>query len=345
MTNRLMTNKRLSIAAMTALIVTAVAGTAAVDNFATSAHAQTKTVIKLGWTTSDSAQDPYAIGARAYKTALEAASKGSIDVQLFPNRQLGDEKPMLEGLRFGTVDAAIITNAVVAQIEPGFQLNDLPFLYSSEPQAHKVLDGSVGAELTKRLASKGITLLGYMEGGFRNMINNKKPVQTPADVTGVKYRVMQNPVFIDMFSSLGGSAVPMAWSETFTAVQQGTIDGLEIPLAVIDASKYFEVTKYLSLTNHTYSAIELLISNRTMEKLTADQRKAVVEAARIAVVEQRKASGENARQMVGVLQGKGMKVNNISDPAAFRKSVAPVYEKFKVSIGAELMATALEQVK
>jgi tripartite ATP-independent transporter DctP family solute receptor len=306
---------------------------------------QGKTVIKLGWTTGDGAQDPYAIGARAFKTAVEAKSKGTIEVQLFPNRQLGDEKPMVEGLRFGTVDAAVITNSVVAQVEPAFQLNDLPFLYSTEAQAHKVLDGKIGAELAKKLEAKGVVVLGYMEGGFRNMINNKHPVQKPDDVKGVKYRVMQNPLFIDMFNSLGGSAVPMAWGETFTAVQQGTIDGLEVPIAVIDQSKLFEVTKYLSLTNHTYSVNELLISKRTFDKLSADQKKAVTEAARQAVAEQRKVNGENAKQMVVGLQGKGMKVNTIGDPAAFRQKVAPVYEKFRNSIGSDLLNAALAEVK
>jgi TRAP-type transport system periplasmic protein len=311
----------------------------------TPALAQQKSVIKIGWTTSDSPGDPYASGAHAFKRAVEANSKGSIEVQLFPNRQLGDEKPMLEGLRFGTVDAAIITNAVVAQIEPAFQLNDLPFLYASEAQAHRVLDGKIGQELAKRLEGKGILMLASMEGGFRNMINNKKPVTTPGDVTGVKYRVMQNPVFIDMFNSMGGSAVPMAWGETFTAVQQGTIDGLEIPLAVIDASKYFEVTKFLSLTNHTYSAIHLLVSKRSFEKLNADQRKAVLEAARQSLSEQRKSSADNARQLVATLQSKGMKVNTIGDPTAFRKAVAPVYEKFRTSIGADLLNATLDEVK
>lgn len=312
---------------------------------APAAFAQQKAVIKLGWATADSPQDPSAVGAHAFKKALEATSKGSIEVQLFPNRQLGDEKPMMEGMRFGTVDAAIITNAVVAQLEPGFQLNDLPFLYASEAQARKVLDGSVGAELGKRLEAKGITVLGFMEAGFRNMINNKKPVRTPADVAGVKYRVMQNPVFIDMFQSLGGSAVPMAWGETFTAVQQGAIDGLELPLAFIDSLKVYEVTKYLSQTNHTYTTLELLIGNRALARLSAEQRAAVKQAAVQAVAEQRKASLENAQQMVTVLRGKGMQVNTVDDPAAFRKAVAPVYEKFRGSIGPDLLSAALDQVK
>ena len=312
---------------------------------ATPALAQSKHVIKIGWVTPDSPQDPYATGARTFKQAIERQSNGRIEVQLFPNRQLGDEKPMLEGLRFGTVDAAVITNAVIAQIEPAFQVNDLPFLYANEAQAHKVLDGKVGQTLAKKLEAKGVISLGFMEGGFRHMINNVRPVTKPEDVKGVKYRVMQNPVFIDMFSSLGGNAVPMAWGETFTAVQQGTIDGLEIPIAVIDSSKYNEVSKFLSLTNHTYSMIGLLISKKSLDKLPPDLQAAVREAGRTAVGAQRQAAGANARQLVDALARKGMKVNPVGDVAPFRASVKPVYDKFRNSIGAETMNEVLAAVK
>lgn len=304
-----------------------------------------KTTLKIGWTTADGATDPYAIGARAFKEEVEKRSGGRMEVQLFPNRQLGDEKDMLEGMRFGTVDAGVITNAVIANVEPSFQINDMPFLYASEAQAHKVLDGPIGEQLAKKLAAKGVYVLGFMEGGFRNMINNRKPVAEPADVSGVKYRVMQNPVFIDMFSSLGGSAVPMAWGETFTAVQQGTIDGLEIPIAVINANKFNEVTKYLSLTNHTYSAIPLLVSKRSFDKLPDDLKKIVREAGTAATAAQRKASGENVQKLVADLKAKGMQVNEIKDAAAFRQSVKPVYDKFRASIGPDLMDQALKAVQ
>lgn len=309
------------------------------------AGAQSPTVIKLGWTTSDGAQDPYAVGARAFKTAVERDSRGRIEVQLFPNRALGDERQMLEGMRFGTVDAGIITNAVIAQLEPAFSINDLPFLYATEAQAHKVLDGEIGRELASKLAGKGIVVLGFMEGGFRNMINNRRPVTVPADVKGVKYRVMQNPVFIDMFNSLGGSAVPMAWGETFTAVQQGTIDGLEIPLAVIDANKYYEVTRYLSLTNHTYSAIGLVMSKRTLDRLPADLREAVQTAARSATAIQRQVAAADAQKTLGTLEKNGMTINAVKDVAAFRDSVKPVYDKFRQSGQAPLLDKALAAVK
>ncbi|MDP2033475.1 MAG: TRAP transporter substrate-binding protein [Polaromonas sp.] len=325
-----------TLLALTASVCLSISGTAS---------AQTPTVIKLGWTTSDGAQDPYASGARAFQSAVERETRGSVKVQLFPNRQLGDERQMMEGMRFGTVDAGVITNAVIAQLEPAFSVNDLPFLFANEAQAHKVLDGAVGAELARRLATKSIVVLGYMEGGFRNMINNKRPVNTPGDVAGVKYRVMQNPVFIDMFNSMGGSAVPMAWGETFTAVQQGTIDGLEIPLAVIDANKYSDVTKFLSLTNHTYSMIGLLISKRTMDKLTPEQRAAVVNAAKSATAIQRQVSLADAKATLGKLEKNGMKINTVSDVGAFRKSVSPVYDKFRKSDAGPLLEQVLASVK
>ena len=233
----------------------------------------------------------------------------------------------------------------IAQIEPAFQIKDLPFLYSSEMQAQKVLDGKLGEELAGMLAKKNILLLGYMEGGFRQMINNKKPVGVPDDVKGVKYRVMQNPIYIEMFNSLGGAAVPMAWGETFTAVQQGTIDGLEIPIAVIDGSKMYEVTKFLSLTNHTYSVIELIISKRTFDKLTPDQKKAVTEAGKVATAQQRATSAANEKALLSGLEQKGMKVNSVGDVSAFRKAVQPIYDKARKDVGDPLINQALDAVK
>lgn len=308
------------------------------------AFAQT-TVIKLGWTTSDGATDPYAVGARAFKELIEANSGGRLEVQLFPNRQLGDEKPMVDGMRLGTVDAGIITNAVVAQVEASFQLNDLPFLFENEEQAAAVLDGPVGGKLAANLESKGIKVLGFMEGGFRHMINNVRPVEKPDDVQGVKYRVMQNPVFIGMFSSLGGNAVPMAWGETFTAVQQGAIDGLEIPLAVIDQNKYFEVTRYLSLTNHTYSAIPLLVSKRFFDRLPEDLQQVVAEAGVEATARQREATRAVTQELVASLEAAGMTVNYVEDFAPFRQAVANVYEQFRGSIGSDLLDEALAAVQ
>lgn len=302
------------------------------------------TDLKLAWLTADSDTDPYAIAAHAFKDSLESKLSGDVTVSLFPNRQLGDDKEILEGLRFGTIDMGIITNAVVANLDPSFQLLDLPFLFSDSAQAHRVLDGQVGVQLANNLEDKGIYSLGIAEGGFRNMINNVRPVYSPADVQGVKYRTMQSPVFIEMFSSLGGNPVPMAWGEVFTAMQQGTIDGLEIPSAVVKSNNYADVTGYLSQTRHTYSAIHLLMSKRKFDQLPEEVQNAIIEAGEEAVITQREAVGIIEQQVLSDLEAAGMEINEINNPAEFRNLVAPVYAEFEGTIGTELLNTALQEV-
>lgn len=317
------------------------AGFAIIGGAQSAAPAQGRTVLRVGWPTGDGAQDPYAIAARFFKEEAEKLSNNRIEVQLFPNRALGDERPMLDGLRLGTVDMAVITNAVIAQIEPAFQINDMPFLFPDEASAQRGLDGAMGQSLAQRLERRGVVNLGYMEGGFRQMVNNVRPIARPADVRGVKFRVLQSPIYIGMYTALGGTAVPMAWGETFTAVQQGTIDGLEIPLAVIAANRYDEVTKYLSITNHIYSMIGLLIGKRILDRLPADLRDVVRAAGTAATARQRAASLANAREITEALRGKGMQVNPVADPAEFRHAVLPMYETFRGAIGAEIVQQAL----
>lgn len=310
-----------------------------------SSGASAQVDLRIGWTTSDGETDPYAIVAREFAAALEDAAPGEFSVSYFPNNQLGDERQMLEALGFGTLDIGIITNAVIANVESAFQLNDMPFLYASEGQAHAVLDGDIGQGLLDRLSGHGIVGLGFAEGGFRHMINNSRPVTTPADVTGVKYRVMQNPVFIEMFQSLGGNAVPMAWGEVYTAVQQGTIDGLEIPVAVIENNNFADVVNYLSLTRHTYSALGVLMAQGAFDRLPTDQQEAVRLAATTAIERQREAVAANTAAIIASLEAKGMRVNEVEDPAQFRSLVLPVYDQFRDGIGAELLDRALAAVE
>ncbi|MGE3917477.1 MAG: TRAP transporter substrate-binding protein, partial [Hyphomicrobiaceae bacterium] len=203
----------------------------------------------------------------------------------------------------------------------------------------------IGEELSKQLTAKGVIHLGFMEGGFRNMINNKRPVAAPEDVGGVKYRTMQNPVYIEMFKSLGGNPVPMAWGEVFTAVQQGALDGLEIPSAIIESAKMYEVTKYMSLTKHTYSVIHLMVSKKVFDKLSPELQAAMSKAGKSATIEQRKQAAANEVKVIETLKSKGLAVNEVSDPAKFRASVAPVYARFKASIGGDLLDRTLAAVK
>jgi len=308
-------------------------------------RAQAKPVLRIGWTSGDGATDPYAVGAREFQKALAAKVGDAIDVQMFPNRAIGDERPLVDGMRLGTVDMGVITNAVIAQVEQAFQVNDMPFLYSSEAQAQRVLDGNVGNLLREKLEAKGIVPLGYMEGGFRHMINNVRPVAKPEDLRGIKFRVLQSPINIEMYRSLGGNAVPMAWGETFSAVQQGAIDGLEVPLGIIDQNKLYEVTKYLSLTGHIYSMIGLLISKRSLDRLAPPLKAAVIAAGAEATQAQRRFNATAQGTFLASLRGHGMQVHEVPDKAAFRRGVLPMYESFRGQIGADVIRDALAAVQ
>lgn len=312
---------------------------------ATAHNAVAETKLRMGWTTSEGERDPYAITARNIAAELEKRMPGKFKASMFPNNQLGDEKQMMEGLSFGTLDLGVITNAGIANVYPAFQLNDMPFIYPSKAAAHEVLDGEVGQELFKTMQGKGVVGLGFSEGGYRHMINNVRPITAPADVTGVKFRVQPNPVFLGMFKSLGGNAIPMAWGETFTAVQQGTIDGLEAPLAVIAANKYADITKYLSLTSHTYSGLGVLVSDRFYKKLTDEEKVLFQDAVTAAIKDQRQQVQANEEVLIEQLKASGMQVNEVADVAVFSDKVTPVYEEFRQAIGGDLLDKARAQAQ
>lgn len=324
-------------------LVALTAGFAMMTALPLSASAEEVT-IKVGWATTDSETDAYAYAAREFKKILNEAKPGRFDVQLFPNRQLGDEKEMVQGMQLGTVDAALITNSIVGNVVPQFQINDLPFLYVSSEQAHKTLDGPMGDKLFDLLAEKKMVGLSFCESGFRNMINNKRPVAAPQDVEGVKYRVMESPIFIGMYNNLGGSAVPMAWGDVFTAVQQGAVDGLEIPTWVIDAAKLYEVTEYLSLTKHVYTATPFIMSERLFGSLPQDEQTLVKQAAQTACERQRVFNAEQEQAIIAKLQENGMEVNDVSDPQSFQAKMQPVYDDYRPKIGAEFMDAWMESL-
>lgn len=302
------------------------------------------TTIRLGWTTSDSAVDPYAIAAHYFQEELEAAAPGQFDVKFFPSNQLGNDKEMLQGMQMGTLDAGVITGTQVGTIEPAFQLTDLPFLFANKQQAHSVLDGDVGQELLQRMEAKGIVGLGFAEAGFRHAINNQRPITKPEEFKGLKLRVQPSSLFLTSFKALGANPVALPWSDAFTAVQQGTVDGLEIPLAVIFANKFAGEVRYLSLTNHTYNALPLLMSKRAFNRLGAEKQAVVKAAARKAIERQRATVEQNELNLLERISAEGMKVNEVADVAAFRDAVKPVYAEYRSSIGAELFDRALGQV-
>ena len=287
-------------------------------------------VYRLGHVVNE--KDGFHVAAKKFKELVEKRSHGRIKIQIYPNAQLGDERTLLEGLQMGSVDFAVITSGPISNFAPKFAVVDMPFLFKDAKTAYKVLDGPIGKDLLKELEKANLKGLAFAERGFRNLTNNKRLVYKPTDVKGLKIRVMQNPVYVDTFRALGANAVPMAWGDCLTALQQGTIDGQENPINVIYAFKIYETQKYLALTRHTYAPAVIMMGLNLWKQFSPTDQKLLVQCAQDAADYERAwDNGQESRQL-SFIKSKGMIVTK-PDIAAFRKAVSPVYDKYRPKFG------------
>ena len=289
-----------------------------------------KTVIKLGHIAEVS--HPYAQGADHFAKLVAEKSGGDIEVQVFPSSQLGGQKDMIEGLVYGTIDMCLTGTAVLGQFQPKISIFDLPFLFKDRDHVYKSLD-TVGMELGKELEPRGLKLLGYMENGIRHLTNNVREVKSPADMDGLKIRVMSNKIYIETIKALGGSPTPMAFGELYSAMQQGTVDGQENPSAHIYTKRFFEVQDYASLTAHAYAPEPVLISMITWNRLSDAQKAIIQEAATEAVTWQRELSTQQDNEYWDKIKATGkIKVTEV-DRVPFMKATMPVWQQFADVVG------------
>ncbi len=277
-------------------------------------------------------KDGFHIAALKFKELVEARTKGAVKVEVFPNASLGDERTLIEGMQIGTIAMGVITNGPVANFLPEIAAFEMPFMFASPEEAYKVLDGPVGQKVLAKLDAINLKGLAYAERGFRNLTNSKKVVKTPADMAGLKIRVMENPVYIDTFKTLGTNAVPMAWTEALTALQQGTIDGQENPVNVIYSFKLNETQKYLTMTKHSYAPALFLMSKKVFGSFNKETQDILVKAAQEAAVHERKWNAEQMTEQLKALKEKGMQITE-PDTAAFQAAVKPVYDKYGPKFG------------
>jgi tripartite ATP-independent transporter DctP family solute receptor len=286
-------------------------------------------------------QDAFHLAATKFKELTEKYTNGEVKVTIFPNAVLGDERTLLERMKMGIVDAGIITSGPFVNFVPQFGVVDMPFLFRDSEHAYKVLDGPIGDKLFADLEPQGWKGLAWAERGFRNLTNNKRPINKPEDVAGLKIRLMQNPIYVDSFKALGANAVPMAWTEALTALQQHTIDGQENPLNVIVSFKLYESQKYLAITRHAYAPAPIIMSMMTWKKLTPAQQTAVLKAAREAAQYERDYDNQNEAGWLKELADKGMVITK-PDLSAFLKAVKPVYDAYSDKFGKDLINAILE---
>lgn len=298
--------------------------TLAVSLMAGSAAAAT--VIKLGTTVNE--QDSFQVAAVKFAELVKERTKGEYVIEIYPNAALGDERTMLEGMQMGTMDMGIITSGPFVNFVPEFGVLDLPFIFSNKEHAYAVLDGELGQAILAKLDDVGITGLAYAERGFRNLTNSVRPVASAADIKGLKVRVMENEVYTNTFKALGVNAVPMAWTETLTALQQGTIEGQENPVNVIHAFKLWESQKYVTMTRHAYAAALFTMSKRLFDKLPAAVQTVMRESAQEAAVYERAWVAANEARQMEDLKKNGMQIVENPDLASFKASVQSVYAKY-----------------
>lgn len=278
---------------------------------------------------------PQGQGAQKFAELVAAKSGGKIKVRLFPGGTLGGDLQTVSALQGGTVEMTVLNAGLLSGQVKDFGALDLPFLFDNAKEADAVVDGPFGKKLFDKLQEKGLIGLGYWDLGFRNLTNNKRPVAKLEDIQGLKVRVVQSPVYIDLFNTLGANAVPMPFPEVYTALEQKAIDGQENPVTTILSSKFNEVQKYLTLTRHIYNPQALIFSKKIWDQLSPAERKLISEAAQEAQSYQRKLSRDKEALALEQLKKSGMQVNELpaSELAKIRAKVKPVVDKYGHDFG------------
>jgi tripartite ATP-independent transporter DctP family solute receptor len=267
---------------------------------------------------------------------LRDRTGGQVRMDVFPDRQLGEERELVEGLQLGTVDMTAVSTGPLVSFVPQVGVLDLPFLFQDSAHAYRVLDGEIGRDILGRFAGRGIQGLAYWENGWRHL-TSRNPVSTPADMRGMKLRTMQNPVHIQAFRNLGAAPVPMVWGEVFTSLGQGVIDGQENPLGVIALNSLWEVQRHVALTRHLYGPHLVLFSKVRWDRLPATARDAINAMMPEVTAWQRAEVTRIDAEAANTLRARGMTVSEV-DIRPFQAAVQQTYAQFRDRFDPALVA-------
>ncbi len=270
-----------------------------------------------------------------FKNLVEAEDP-SVSVTLFPAGQLGGERELIEATKLGTIQMSMVSAAISGYFKEA-QVLDIPYLFDSAPVAWKVMDGWFGREMADECLKKtGMRVLAYGETGFRNFTSSRALIKSPTEMKGMKIRVMESPVYVNMMKALGAAPTPIPWPETYTALQQKTVDGQENPVSVIMQAKFFEVQKYLTLDGHSYGVDFILINDKFYQSLPKETQQTIKKAAIAAGWAGRSIQQINSAIGVSQLKEKGMQVYkpNQKELAMFRDATQkPVIEYIESQVG------------
>ena len=268
---------------------------------------------------------------------LEAATNGRISVQMFPSMQLGGEKEMIEQCQVGALQIARISVGALGPVIDELNVFNMPFIFRDEAHMRKVIDGPIGTELLDKISANPQTrlvALGWMDAGTRNVYANK-PVTKPADLKGMKVRMMGNPIFVETMNAMGGNGVAMGFNELYSAMQTGVVDGAENNEPTVLAQNHYQVAKIYSLTGHLIIPEMFVFSKVSWDKLSKDDQALLKKVSREAQFEQRQLWDDKTAKATEELKAKGVQFVP-ADKAAFYKATAPVRDKYGAKYAALL---------
>ncbi|MBC8590162.1 TRAP transporter substrate-binding protein [Wansuia hejianensis] len=283
---------------------------------------------------------PKGMAAEEFKKIIEEKSDGRIKVTIYPDSQMGTDQEINEQILGKTLDMNAPFLSTVTSFVPEFELFDLPYLFNNSDEVYEALEGEVGAKLNEHLAKKGLVSLGYWSGGFKQITNSVRPVKTVKDLDGLKIRVSQSPLLVTQFRAINAGGISVPFSDLYSALQTGTVDGQENPFSNVASKKFYEVQKYLTISDHGFMGYAFLMNKEKFESLPEDLQELVKEVAKEVTEWEWKKTAEMDAQYLEEIEEAGMIIDKFDDAAKkeFREATQEAYDEFlKKESGQELI--------
>ncbi len=294
-----------------------------------------------------SEEHPNGDGERKMAQCAADKSGGKMKIKLFWNGTLGNELATIQQVRTGSLEMVLASPAPITGIVPELGVLDLPFLFDNAIEARKILDGKIGDWFGAKMEPAGLLNLAWMESGFRHTTSSTRPITMWEDFQGIKLRVMQSPIYIDTFKEMGANAVPMAFSEVYSALEMKAVDGQENPVNNIENMKFYEVQKYLSFTKHSYTPTLVMVSKKLWDTMSADEKKVLKDCAIEGRDVQRKANADAETKSIEMMKTKGVTVNDVT-PAELdriRAKTKPVSDAYAAKLNQEAVSMVFNELK
>lgn len=271
---------------------------------------------------------PNTVALEAFAEAVKEQTEGRVTPRVYNNAVLGDQSDAIEQTRNGALDFANFNMGPMGPIVKETNVFSLPFLFTDVDHMHTVMDGEIGQRFADALEEKGLVVLSWFDSGARSIYNTKHPINTPEDVQGLKVRVMNNDLYVEMMEALGGNATPMAYGEVYQSLTTGVLDGAENNYPSFESSNHYEAAEYYSLTEHLIIPECLCVAEASWDKLSEEDQEIVREEAMKASTMQRELWVESSEESRQIILDHGVEVNEVEDKAVFQALMEPMYENF-----------------